>query len=181
MRNLSVSIVAILLAYIANFVGWTLPAIVIFFLFLYVFGFLLYHAQLLPESLMSYLDNKLVHDGKTHKKNSPLIISAAATAMNDSFNSESFYVNTTETESNNDSSEKTEPKFEAIRNLILAESKQAGVDCKGMNHLEDWYKSLTQEQTQSQINTIIKKIKAAEGICDTVTFKVSKGNLEVYV
>ena len=69
MRNLSVSIVAILLAYIANFVGWTLPAIVIFFLFLYVFGFLLYHAQLLPESLMSYLDNKLVHDGKTHKKN----------------------------------------------------------------------------------------------------------------
>ena len=65
MKNLGIAIGAVFIAYMANFGGWLIVGLVIASISVYVFGLLLYQAQLLPEAAMIYLDNKLIHDGQT--------------------------------------------------------------------------------------------------------------------
>lgn len=183
MKNLGIAIGAVFLAYVANFGGWLIIGLVIASISIYVFGLLLYQSQLLPESAMTYLDDKLIHDGKTPKE---IKADLSSLDIKRSINiglSESFKdTELVDSQKLNDTQE--EQKEEIIHpllRLLFRASDNLGVDITGIEILESWISTVSEDHAQIQIMKIVRKMEEAAGIAPSIRIEVHDTTLEVIV
>jgi len=183
MKNLGIAIGAVFLAYMANFGGLLIIGLVISSISIYVFGLLLYQSQLLPESAMTYLDDKLIHDGKTPKE-----VKADLSSMNIK---KSINIGLTESFENpelvddqkpSDTQEEQEEEIiHPLLRLLFRASDNFGVDLTGIETLEHWISTVSEDHAQIQIMKAIRKIEEAAGIAPSVRIEVHDRTLEVIV
>lgn len=183
MKNLGIAIGSVFLAYIANSGGWLVVGIVITSISAYVFGLLLYQAQLLPEAAMIYLDDRLIHDGKTPKAVKADLSSLSVERSINISLSESFEASELVFGQNvcDDLEENKEEIIHPLLSLLFRASDNFGVDLTGIEILEDWIATVSGDQAETQIMKAIRKIEEAAGIASSVRIEFHGGTLEVIV
>ncbi len=179
MKNLLVAIAAVAFAYLVNYVGFWLSLIVVLILSFYVFGYLLYQTQLLPNNVMDYLDNRLIHDGKTHKEVRQILDSIN---MENAVNAgtENSFLDTDEL-SGAGEIEESNVIINPLTSLVINVASECGVQCNGIEGLDAWISSLSKENAKSQVSFIIDKIKEARGIVSSVNLVFNDDSAEVRV
>ena len=183
MKNLGIAIGAVFLAYMANFGGWLIIGLVIASISIYVFGLLLYQSQLLPESAMTYLDDKLIHDGKTPKEIKADLSSLDVKRSINIGLSESFKdAELVDSQKVNDTQEEQEEEIiHPLLRLLFRASDNFGVDLTGIETLEHWISTVSEDHAQIQIMKIVRKMEEAAGIASSIRIEVHDSTLEVIV
>lgn len=184
MKNLGIAIGAVFLAYMANFGGWLIVGLVIASISVYVFGLLLYQAQLLPEAAMIYLDNRLIHDGQTPKEVKADLSGLSVERSINAGLSETFDGSELEADEipiDNPDVYEDEEVIHPLLTMLFRTSGNLGVDLTGIEILEKWISTVSEDQAKTQIMAVIRKIEEAAGIAPSIRIEVNGETLEVVV
>lgn len=177
MKNLTVSIFAVFMSLVLFWISPIINLLVIIVVSSFVLLWLLYQAQLLPEDIMAYLDNRIIHDGQQNTA----VLSVDAYRDNQSI------------ESNNSNSEEVIDEVleteaisriapgEALLNLVREKSEELGVIVIPLDGLSSWLSEVDQSIAEREILLLIETMKQASGLSDSIKLNFFESSLEAHV
>jgi len=178
MKNLIVALSGVILAVLLYWLSLTISIIIIFLLCLLVFVWLFYQAQLLPEDIMTFLDNKIIHDGETTLSKNE---SRDVTIDSPSSNVED---NTIENEIEDESllvPDKRISQSEELFKLVVEKSAELGIEIKPLDGLSEWLSVVDTISAEKEILLLVQKMNQASGISKFVKLRFNGNSLEVQI
>lgn len=177
MKNLTVSIFAVFMSLVLFWISPIINLLVIIVVSSFVLLWLLYQAQLLPEDIMSYLDNRIIHDGQQNTG----VLSVDACR-----DSQSFESNNSNNEDAADEVLETETisrisPSEELLNLVREKSEELGVIVSPLDGLSRWLSVVDQRVAEREIFLLIETMKKASGLSDSIKLNFLESSLEVHV
>ncbi len=178
MKNLFISMIALLIAFLGNMIGWYFCFLVIFSASVYVFGLLLYNAQMLPEFIMAYLDNQLIH-GNQKKGISYDLDKFTENSFSDSRGNENIFDNAVTVSLNENDKYLSELEIESLQNLIVNETKKMKINCRGLERFMRWATNVDKAIVREETNMLLSKMSEVAGISDSVTLSFEDEKIRV--
>ncbi|WP_103654514.1 hypothetical protein [Agarilytica rhodophyticola] len=176
MKYLAVSVLAVVLAILFNWISTAINFFVIFGLFTIVLIWLLYQAQLLPEEAMVYFDNRIIHDGqKSLETTYDNFISDDADDNNSSLDTSP--IDDVEIQ---EVDQRISPDQELV-NIILEKSSDLDIEIHPLEELCTWISTVDSAVAEREVMLLVEKLNQASGLSRKVRLRFNGESIEVQV